>query len=185
MTGADAGASHGRPEYVIPALDLQGYFLRFFGGRARLLERLPHSSVRSNPSGENAKDPSVGIDDVEGWLHALSSRPGTSLREPWRRGIDALQKKFAVFGRVQRSYDENMRKTSEEEVPTESLCLLASLLLERHLAESDLNSLNSAIKLLDKAASRFEQGEAAPAFTAALGEALRLEGSILARLRHD
>lgn len=184
MTGVDVGASHGRPEYVIPSLDLDGYFQRFFADRAALRERLGPVGLRSLDQTDPPGDPTRGIDDVGAWIQALAAHPTLAAKRPWRDGLDLLQKKFAVFGRVQRAYDANLRKSTDEEVPPVALCHLAMLLLDRHEAESDLNSLNSAIKLLDKATSLLPSGEIDPTLAKTLSSALSLEDSHLRRLRH-
>lgn len=184
MTGADVGASHGRPEYVIPALDLEGYFQRFFADRQALRRSLPPSTTKSPIERSQPSDPSNGIADVETWVESLAHHQPKIHASPWREGIDVLQKKFAVFGRIQKSYDAAMRKTSEEEVSASTLCRLASILLCRYRSRNDLNSLNSAIKLLDKAALAFRSGLADTALADELSEALALEESILRELHH-
>lgn len=184
MTGADVGASHGRPEYVIPSLDLDGYFQRFFADRAALRERLGPPGPWPAKHVEPPPDPTRGIDDVESWILGLASHRELAATRPWRDGLDLLQKKFAVFGRVQRAYDANLRKSSDEEVSVLALCRLALLLLDRHEAEADLNSLNSAIKLLDKAAFLLPPLEVDPPLAETLSFALSREDAQLRRLRH-
>lgn len=184
MIGADVGGSHGRPEYVIPTLDLEGYFQRFFAERDAIRAVLPKSA--GTPSGDVPvpSDPSTGIDDVDAWAESLLLHREHLERKAWRGGLDMLQKKFAVFGRVQRSYGPSMRKTTEEEVSGSTLCRLAILLLGRYGSSSDLNSLNSAIKLLDAAVKRYSVGDADPSFAALLSHALTLEDSFLRKLHH-
>ncbi|MBK9578060.1 MAG: hypothetical protein IPK50_09265 [Fibrobacterota bacterium] len=185
MTGADVGASLGRPEYVIPALDLEGYFQRFFADRQALRRSLPPPSTETPVERSQPSDPSLGIADVESWVESLAQQRPKIHASPWREGLDVLQKKFAVFGRIQKSYDASMRKTTEEEVSASTLCRLASILLARYRSRNDLNSLNSAIKLLDKAALAFRSGAPDSALAAELSKALALEESILRELHHD
>lgn len=179
MIGADVGASHGRPEYVIPALDLEGYFSNFFETRRRRLDGL--GTIDSSPAQPASQpgDPSTGIEDVDAWACGLASNPALSRERPWKNGLDALQKKFAVFGRIHRSYDGSMRKRSEVEVRPATLCRLARVFFLGFQNDGDWNALNSAVKLVEKAAT---SAEADAEFRRELATALRLESDILRRL---
>lgn len=177
MTGADVGHSFGRPEYVIPSLDLEGFFARFFAERDECLERL--ASDRNETEADLPPDPEPGIADTAGWIRSISAHPEKAFESPWIAGTEALQKKFAVFGTLHARYAAGFRKDSETECPPSAFCLLAALFLRRFTTDSDWNALNSAIKMLDKAIRSWKAGSDDPFLADCLGSALRTERSIL------
>jgi hypothetical protein len=181
MIGADVGASAGRPEYIIPQLDLDGYFDRFLLERRRILDALDLDFEPTGSMTENVEPPASpehDLADVDEWIEALHHHPDLRRIAPWRKGIETLQKKFAVFGRIQTSYDASMRKTSDTEVAPASLCRLARLFLDDFRIDGDWNALNTAIKILDKVAS-MDAGTFAATTRLVFADALKAEEAIL------